>query len=160
MTGRKRREVPEWAKEGRHVTVITAEGNLKGVVVKELSSAIYVSHREDGSRDLGTFSLASQDDQLEGTLAERGHQGTYKSFTRNRIERVTGANGDAPISLEATTALGELLRLIPNNQLAAILEDLLKVVPRGDMFEESVDWLIREADISTVEGEIRRLSAT
>lgn len=158
-TGRKRREVPVWAKEGRHVTVVTDKGNLKGVVVKELPSAIYVSHSDDSSRDLGTFSLASQDDQPEGTLAEQGHQGIYKNFTRNRIERVNGANGDAPISPEATKALGELLLLIPNGQLAAVLEDLLKVVPSGDPLDFAIDSTVPASTISTIEREIRRLSA-
>lgn len=161
-TGRKRREVPEWAREGRHVTVVTDKGNLKGVVVKELPSAIYVSHR-DSSRDLGTFSLSSQDDQPEGTLAEQGHKGIYKNFTRNRIERVDGANGDAPISPEATKALGDLLPLIPNDRLAAVLEDLLKAIPRWDPFEFSIDTPVPVSPplstISTVEREIRRLSA-
>lgn len=161
-TGRKRREVPEWAKEGRHVTVVTDKGNLKGVVVKELPSAVYVSHREYSSRDLGTFSLASQDDQPEGTLAEQGHKGIYKNFTRNRIERVDVANGDAPISPEAIRALGELLPLIPNGQLAAVLEVLLKAVPSWDPFDTSIAYTVPVSTISTVntvEQEIRRLSA-
>lgn len=159
-TGRARRKVPEWAKEGRHVTVVSGKVSYKGIVVEELSSAVRVAHRMDRSHPLGTYSLASVDDQPEGTLAQSGHNGMHRSYLNDRIESVDGADGDAPVSPRVMEVLDRLLPLIPNHRMAAILTDLLSALAHHETSEDSFGEVDRYLDTMVVEREIRRLSAT
>lgn len=121
-SGRERREVPSWARKGMHVTV--SDGNrrsFKGIVEEELPSAIYVRHRITGKR-IGTFSLASVDSQLPGTLAQRGYRGPYGLFATLKVESMPDGDGDAPFRPDIAEAIRKVLR---NLEARMTIEELV-----------------------------------